>query len=294
MVFSYQIMANIIITSVIIMLNGLSVSITYTTAKFFNLSQAAIVSLGAYFLYLFFKVFHAPLVIAFLLAIGCSIIISVISEIGIFRYMRNKNLSSFKLLIASIGIYIFFLNVTSLFFGDDIKSIRDDDVRVGYQILGAYITGIQIISIIISVVLFSAILFLIYKTTLGKQIRAVSNNAVLCNIYGINSNKVILLTTAISALLASIAGILIASDADMTPAFGFNYFLYGIVAMIIGGIGSYRGLILGSLLLATTQNLAAWYLDSKWMDATTYIILILFLIWKPLGFGGQRLKKMEV
>ena len=117
----------------------------------------------------------------------------------------------------------------------------------------------------------------------------------MCNIYGIDSDRVILrATTGVSSALAAIAGILIALDVDMTPTFGFNYFLYGVVAMIIGGVGSYRGLIFGSLLLASAQHLVAFYIDTKWMDAVAYIILILFLIWKPLGFSGLRLKKVDL
>jgi branched-chain amino acid transport system permease protein len=64
--------------------------------------------------------------------------------------------------------------------------------------------------------------------------------------------------------------------------------------MIIGGVGSTRGLVAGALLVATAQHLAAYYIDTKWMDAVTYIILILFLIWKPLGFSGVRLRKVEI
>lgn len=222
------------------------------------------------------------------------------SEIGIFRTMRHtnhefaQNGSSFKMLIASIGLYTILQNFISLSFGDDTKSIRTDEVKVGHEILGAYITDIQIITIAVSTVLFVAMLLLLHKTRLGKQIRAVSNNPELCNIYGIDSDKVILSATVVSSAIAAIAGILIALDVDMTPTFGFNYFLYGVVAMIIGGVGSYRGLVFGSLLLASAQHLAAYYIDTKWMDAVAYIILILFLIWKPLGFSGLRLKKIDI
>ena len=75
---------------------------------------------------------------------------------------------------------------------------------------------------------------------------------------------------------------------------GFHVFLYAVVAMIIGGVGSFKGLIGGALLLATAQHLSAYYIDSKWMDVMAYIILILFLIWKPLGFSGKRLRKIEI
>ena len=80
----------------------------------------------------------------------------------------------------------------------------------------------------------------------------------------------------------------------MTPTMGFNLLLYGVVAMIIGGVGSYRGLLAGAFLVAASQHLAAYYIDTKWMDAVAYLILIAFLLWKPLGFSGQRLRKVEI
>jgi branched-chain amino acid transport system permease protein len=61
--------------------------------------------------------------------------------------------------------------------------------------------------------------------------------------------------------------------------------------MIIGGVGSLWGIVLGAFLLSTAQNVGGFLFDSKWMDAIAYIILILFLIWKPLGFSGKKLKK---
>jgi branched-chain amino acid transport system permease protein len=295
---SQYILDLISITPLFILL-GISCSINYCSSKFFNLSQAAIITFAAYFTYLFSIKLNLPLFLAIPLSILCSTAISVINEIAIFRTMRHASQdsaqsSSFKMLIASIGLYTVLQNLISLCFGDDTKSIRTGEVKVGHEVLGAYITDIQIITIAVSTVLFVVVLLLLHKTRLGKQIRAVSNNPELCNIYGIDSNKVILMATSISSVLAAIAGILIALDVDMTPTFGFNYFLYGVVAMIIGGVGSYRGLVFGALLLASAQHLAAFYIDTKWMDAVAYIILILFLIWKPLGFSGLRLKKVDI
>ncbi len=87
---------------------------------------------------------------------------------------------------------------------------------------------------------------------------------------------------------------LIAADTDMTPTMGFNWLLYAVVAMIIGGMGKMRYLFFGALLLASAQHLSAYYLDSKWMNATAFIILITFLYFKPYGFSGKRLKKAEI
>jgi branched-chain amino acid transport system permease protein len=129
---------------------------------------------------------------------------------------------------------------------------------------------------------------------IGRNIRAVASNPELSNIFGINSDRVILWAFGIGSALAAVAGILVAFDTDMTPTMGFRLLLYGIVAMIIGGVGSTWGLLGGAFLLAAAQHLAAYYIGSQWMDAVAYVILILFLIWRPLGFSGKRLKKIEI
>ena len=220
--------------------------------------------------------------------------LSVALERYIYSRQREKSNSPISILVSSLGIYIILQNCISIFWGDQTKRIRTGEIKRGYQIFNASITGTQVIVIMVGIMLFAMVLLVLHKTSLGRRIRAVSNNPELCNIYGINSKRVILWASAISAVLAAVAGILIAYEISMTPTFGFNYFLYGVVAMIIGGVGSYRGLVLGSLLLATAQHLTAYYIDTKWMDASVYFILILFLIWKPLGFSGLRLRKVEV
>jgi branched-chain amino acid transport system permease protein len=128
----------------------------------------------------------------------------------------------------------------------------------------------------------------------GKAMRAVANDPELANISGINSNKVILLSFAIGSALAGIAGILVSLDVDMTPTIGMNMLMMGVVAMIIGGVGSIWGIVFGSLLLALAQNLGVWYISSQWQDAIAFGILLIFLLLKPEGFLGKKLKKANV
>jgi branched-subunit amino acid ABC-type transport system permease component len=75
---------------------------------------------------------------------------------------------------------------------------------------------------------------------------------------------------------------------------GFNWLLYAVVVMIISGMGKEWHLILGALLLATAQVLVSYFFDSKWMNATAYIILVVFLYFRPYGFSGKKLKKTEI
>lgn len=291
---SVQILLNILISLSLYLLISNSFLLIYLTNKLFNIAHAITITFGAYLTFHFSIQLGFSLWFAIPLAILGAVSISVISEICVYKSLRKSKASSWKMLIASLGLYVILQNLVSLFWGDDTKSIRTWPVKVGHNIFGAYITDVQIITIVVSIILFTATILFLQYTSLGKQIRAVSSNSELSNIFGISSDRVILWSFIIGSALAAIVGILIALDTDMTPTMGFHIFLYAIVAMIIGGVGSYKGLIGGALLLATAQHLSACYIDSKWMDATAYVILILFLIWKPLGFSGKRLKKIEI
>jgi branched-subunit amino acid ABC-type transport system permease component len=198
------------------------------------------------------------------------------------------------LMLSSLGLYIVLQNMISIFWGSGTKSARTWEVKVGNEFIGAYITDIQIITIVVCLALFVVCMFFMKYSRIGRNIRAVASNPELSNVVGIHSDRAILWAFGIGSALAAIAGILIAFDTDMRPTMGFSWLLYGVVAMIIGGVGSNWGLVGGALLLATAQHLAAYYIGSQWMDAVAYIILILFLIAKPLGFSGKRLKKIEI
>lgn len=208
--------------------------------------------------------------------------------------LRKLDINPFFMLIVSLGIYVILQNIISLTWGDKTIIIRSNNVNIGNEFLGAYITNIQIITIALSIFFLLGIIIFQKNTIIGRQIRAVSSNKMLAAIFGVRSVSISFWSIGIGSGLAAIAGILVAFDTNMTPTMGFNLLLYGIVAMIIGGVGSTWGLIGGSLLLATTQHFGAYYIGSKWMDTIAFIILILFLIWKPLGFSGKRLKKIEI
>ena len=156
------------------------------------------------------------------------------------------------------------------------------------------ITDVQIITMFICVLLLVLAWLFMERTNIGRQIKAVSINDELSIVLGLNRGHAKTWSMAIGTALAACAGILISADTDMTPTMGFNWLLYGVVAMIIGGMGKTKYLLLGALLLATAQHLTAYYLDSKWLNATAYIILIVFLFFRPTGFSGKLLKKSNI
>ena len=266
----------------------------YSTLRFINFSHAIFLTLTAYLVYSGSVLCHLPLGVSAPLALVSSVILSLIINRLVYMPLIKRRNESWQLMIVSLGVYVVMHNVVSLIWGDGALSFRTWEVKTGHEFFGAYITNVQIITFVISVVLFALVWFFREKTIIGNQIKAVSSNDVLSGILGLNKNRAIMWSVAIGTGLAAVAGILIAADTDMTPTMGFNWLLYAVVAMIIGGMGKMRYLVFGSLLLATAQHLAAYYFDSKWMNATAYIILIVFLFFRPTGFSGKQLKKSSV
>lgn len=273
---------------------GYSYNILYISIRFFHISHAISLTFGAYITYFITIQQGLGLWLAVPLSVIAGVLIMLALNQWIYKPLENRKVESWQMLIASLGLYVVLQNVVSMIWGDSTLSFRTWEVKVGYEFMGAYITSVQIITIISSVGLLVLSWVFLEKTNTGQQIKAVSYNPELSGIFGISKNKAVVWSFILGTGLAACAGILIAADTDMTPTMGFSWLLYGVVAMIIGGMGKMRYLLLGSLLLATAQHLSAYYLDSKWMNATAYIILIAFLYFRPYGFSGKRIKKAEI
>lgn len=289
-----QLILNSIISSSVFLLVAVGFSIIYQITRFFHFAHAVVFTSGAYFTFLFSQLLDCSLLVAIPLAVVCACLIGCMMEIAVYKPLRNRKATSIILLLASLGIYIVLQNVISMVFGDDTKSIRTWEVVEGLDVFGARITPVQIIIIVTSIILVILVAGYLSLAKTGKAMRAVANDAELANISGINSDKVILTSFAIGSALAGIAGILVSLDVDMTPTMGMNALMMGVVAMIVGGIGSIWGIILGALLLGFAQNFGVWYISSQWQDAIAFGILLIFLLFKPEGFLGKKVRKATI
>ena len=201
--------------------------------------------------------------------------------------LRKSGSQDLVFLIASFGVFIFIQNLIQLIYGAQILTIRTGPVVEGYKICSAVITQVQIVILIASFVLFFLLWFIMEKTKIGKAIRAVSDDPVGASVCGINSEKIILYAFGIGSAFAGMAGILICLETNIEPTMGFNAILKGIVASIIGGIGSVSGSLLGGFLLGFIENFGIWKIQAGWKDTIAFSVLILFLLFKPNGILGK-------
>jgi branched-chain amino acid transport system permease protein len=275
-------------------LAGLGFALIYQVVRFFHFAHGAIFTSSAYFVLLFLSSSGFPLPVSILAALVCSSALGCLIELVVYRPLQRKRASAIVLLLASLGIYVVIQNTISLVFGDQARSIRPGAIAEGIDVVGAKITGIQVTTICVAVVLVAGLAIMLKKTRIGRAIRAVANDGELACVSGIDSGHVRVWVFALGSALAGAAGILAAFDTDMAPTMGMNALMLGVIAVIVGGVESIPGVVLGALLLSVAQQAGAWEVGSQWQDAIAFGVLLVFLLLRPHGFLGRKLKKAIV
>jgi len=289
-----QLLINGLIAGAVHVLIALGFTIIYRTVIFFHLAHGIIFVAGAYIAYTFFIILNFNPFISIFLSLIFAGLVGIFVDRVIYFPLRKHNAPNLVYLIASFGIFILIQNLIQLIFGAQILTLRTGAIKEGHHFLGAVITDIQILIIVVCFFLFLLTWLLIQKTKLGKAIRAVADDPVGAKLVGINPEKVIMAVFFIGSVLAGAAGILISLETNIEPTMGFNAILKGIIASIIGGIGSIPGALFGGLFLGLAENIGIWKIQAGWKDAIAFGILIIFLLLKPSGIMGVKTKKEQL
>lgn len=289
-----QILLYSILSASTYLLFAYSFWLLYSFRRALYFTHAITITAGAYFAYTFIMLIRLYPLLSILFATMLAAVLGAIIDGLIYKPLRKRECSTLVLLLVSLGVYVLIQNLIQIIYGAQILTMRTAAVREGYNFLGARITGIQIATICVSFFLVIILSMFLKNTKIGNAMRAVANDAELADISGVNSDRVILWAFAIGSGLAGLAGILVALDVDMTPTMGMHALMMGVVVVIIGGVNSIGGIALGALLLATAQHLGAWFVGSEWQDTIAFVILVLFLLLRPQGFFGKKVRSATV
>ncbi|MCJ7508050.1 MAG: branched-chain amino acid ABC transporter permease [candidate division Zixibacteria bacterium] len=212
----------------------------------------------------------------------------------VYSPLRRHKAPNLVFLIASFGVFIFLQNLIQVIYGAQILTLRTGPVKEGHQVLGAVITDIQILILVVSCLLLVFLWLFVQRTKLGKAMRAVSDDSIAASVVGIYPEKTISASFAVGSALAGAAGILISLETNIEPTMGLNAILKGIIASIIGGIGSIPGAMFGGFFLGIAENLGIWKIQAGWKDCIAFAILIVFLLLRPGGILGIKTEKEEL
>lgn len=289
-----QLILNGIIAGSIYALIAIGFTVIYKTVKFFHFAHGVVYTAGAYVAYSLAISLGLPYIISFFLSAAFAAGLGIAIDRGVYWPLRRKGAPNLVFLVASFGVFIFIQNTIQLIYGAQILSLRTGPVREGYHIFSAVITPTQILILVVSIILMIALWSVVQFTKLGKGMRAVADDPVAASLVGINPERIILYTFAIGSALAGVAGILVSLETNLEPTMGLSAILKGIIASIIGGIGSIPGAVIGGFFLGIVENLGIWKIQAGWKDCIAFAILIIFLLVRPSGFLGTKVGRERV
>jgi branched-chain amino acid transport system permease protein len=288
-----QVILNAVIAASAYVLVGLGFALIYRTAGFFHFSHGVVFTIGAYTAYVVSIV--CP---SWWVCVGAAAVVSAVVGLGlqnlIYNPMQRRAASPAVLMLASLGSYLVLQNTISLMFGDEMMATKVRDVGRTAEFLSLSITPFQAANIACAVTLTAGVILLLRATHVGLLIRAVANDCGLCDVRGVGSSGMTAFVFTLGSALAGVAGALVAFDTFLVPTMGLRALMMGITAVIVGGLGSTGGILLGALLLAMAQHAGAWFISAKWQDAIGFLVLTLFLVFRPQGFWGVPLRKAKV
>ncbi|MFA5291087.1 MAG: branched-chain amino acid ABC transporter permease [Candidatus Paceibacterota bacterium] len=284
----YQILVNGLIAGAIYALVAAGFSLIYSTTKFVHFAHGGVIALSAYMLYLFYSLLGLNFWLAALLAIISGIIIGLGVDYLVYRPLRRRRASPVIILIASVAVLLILESLNLMLFGADVKSINFLDIGSGWDIGPVIITSLQIF-IVVSSLIMLGILFLFMKySKIGKAMRAVADNKSVAEIVGISAERIYAWSFGLGSLIAGFAAVLIALEQNIEPTMGTALMIKGFTASIIGGVESVAGGVLGAFLLGLAENFGIWWLPSSYKDAIAFVILFVFLLFKPEGILGVK------
>jgi len=263
----------------------------YNTTRIFHLAYGAIFVFSAYCLYTFFSLLGFPFFIALLLTIILSALIGLMIDKIVYRPLERQRASPMVIVISSLAIYIVLANSIAVIYGNEPRILiptLPPKISFGQITISVF----QMAEILTFAIVFFGLIIFLKRTLLGKMIKAMRDNSQLLSVIGVNTFKLRMVIFGLGSALGALSASLYALEGVVEPYMGLSYLLIGIVAVIIGGVGSFEGACLGGLLLGMLINIVVWKISATWVDSFVFALLILCLLIRPRGILGPK-KRVE-
>lgn len=285
-----QLAINIGISAFLFALAGAGIGLTQAATRQIPFTFAATMSIVAYTCHGLYGN-GCPFFLAILLSVTIGAVIACILDFYVLRPLDAVQ-AAWASIAVSLGVYVLNQAALAIAFGEAGRTFSIG--HASHAIGNGWVTQLQLAMGGTSIGVIGSLLTFLRFGRFGRAIRGLASNPELCELFGIRTSLVRAVAVGLGGGLTGLAAVFTSVDSGLIPSTGFSLFLFGATASIIGGVGSSWGIAWGALLLAVARHSVAYYGDPKWMDAAAFLILVGFLIWKPLGFSGRRLKKVDI
>lgn len=223
-----------------------------------------------------------------------SAVLGLLLEVVAFRPIRRRGNSHLAPIVSTIGAGLVLQELMTKYFGAEQTAFPSQLHDVVYDLRFVTVSGSQLFIVGAAAASMIVLHQFVTRTRYGIAMRAVSENLQVASILGINVDTVILVTFGVASALAGIAGVLVGLNfSAISPFMGIDMGIKGMAVMLIGGLGSIYGAMMGGLILGIAEVLSVAYLESAYRDAFTFGLLIVILIVRPRGLfqTGMRLER---
>jgi branched-chain amino acid transport system permease protein len=299
-----QLLINGLSTGAVYALFALGYTLVFSVLGVINFAHGAVFTLGAYFTYLLIGgavgangllaglqlPFALPFWLALLLAGLASAAVALLIERVAFCPLRERGADPLLALITSLGAGVVLVNLIQLLVGAESYAIPTGSLAglpASITLWGARVRTVQLLLLGVAALLLAVLSLWIDGTRSGKALRAVSEDPITAQLLGIPSGRMIQIAFGLSGFLAGIAGGLVGLSVSIAgPYFGIGYGIKGLGVLVLGGLGSVPGAVLGGLLIGLAEACvpANW---SGYRDVVAYGVLFVVLVIRPQGLLGR-------
>jgi neutral amino acid transport system permease protein len=275
----------------VIGITGIGLSLIFGTTGLTNFAHGELVTIGAVVAWTLNVTAGLQLIWATLLAIVVGAALGAANDLGIWRPMRRRRAGLIAQLVISIGLALALRYVVLVYFGGRSESFNDYTNQVERNYGFIRITDKDLATIVISLVVLVGVALLLQRTRIGKAMRAVADNRDLAASSGINVDRVVLFVWILAGALATLGGVLFGlSELGGTVQYemGFNLLLLMFAGVILGGLGTAYGALVGCLVVGVLVQVSAQIIpvDLKYLGGLAVLIVILVI--RPQGLLGSR------
>ena len=282
-----QVLINGLLLGGIYALTGISLALIVGVMDIVNFAHGEFVMLGMYAGFWAVSFFHLPFYSSILLGMPLFFIFGVILYQILFKKIVHQDHST--MVFATLGLSMFIQNVVLFFWTPNFRSVRlVGKLSEVLSFWGLRIANVRLASFSIIVIATVLLYLFLNKTFTGKAIRAVRENPTGADLVGIDRGRIFRFSFGIGTALAALAGILLAPIYPIYPTAGTNFVLIAYVIVILGGLGSITGALVGSIIIGLAESTSGYFLEPNLKQLVYFALFIIILLIRPWGLFGKR------
>ncbi len=272
----------------IIAMTAIGLSLIFGTTGLINFAHGDLVTLGAFLAYTFNVIVGLHLIPAALIAIVLTAAFSGGIDAGLWRPLRRRGTGLIAMLVISIGLAFVIRHVILFFFGGSRRPYNDYTLQLAMQVGPIRVQPVELWVMGLSVLILVGVALMLTRTRLGKGMRAVADNRDLAESSGIDVQRVILSVWIMGGALTAVGGIFLGMIESVDYLMGFRLLLLMFAGVILGGLGTAYGAMLGSLIVGLVSEVSTVFFSSQLKLVWALGVLIIILLVRPQGLLGQK------